>query len=122
MDSYMGIIVNDLTYKSKIKGFHLAFNIVQPKLQEGNSNYKFRMDPKFTADELKLKVAQSKQKRILDKEVKEMDEKLKYQRDREELRKMHERMRLKKMQQLMDAENGVDVDTRKKQYQHQAKL
>lgn len=51
-----------------------------------------------------------------------MDEKLKYQRDREELRKMHERMRLKKMQQLMDAENGVDVDTRKKQYQHQAKL
>lgn len=32
MDDYMGITIHDLTYKSKIKGFHLAFNIVQPKL------------------------------------------------------------------------------------------
>lgn len=97
MDKFMGITVNDLSYKSKIKGFHLAFNIVQPKVQQGVSTYKFRGDPNLTGDEIKLKVAASKQKRVLDKEVKEMDDKLKYQRDREELRKMHERMRLKKL-------------------------
>ena len=28
MDSYMGITMSDLSYKSKIKGFHLAFNTV----------------------------------------------------------------------------------------------
>jgi hypothetical protein len=52
----MGIAGKNLSYKSKIKGFHLAFNIVQPKLPEG-ANYKFRMDKKFTSDEIKLKVA-----------------------------------------------------------------
>ena len=28
MDQYMGITVDNLIYKQKIKGFHLAFNIV----------------------------------------------------------------------------------------------
>lgn len=114
MDEYMGVLYDKLTYKTKIKGFHLAFNTVQKKV-EGHSNYKFRMDPKLTADEIKLKVAQSKQKRILDKEVKEMDDKMKYQRDREELRKMHERMRQKKLQQLIEGQNGSDAQ---KQYKH----
>ena len=27
MDEYMGVTANDLSYKQKIKGFHLAFNI-----------------------------------------------------------------------------------------------
>jgi hypothetical protein len=55
-------------------------------------------------------VAQSKQKRILDKEVKEMDEKMKYQRDREELRKMHEKLRNKKLKELIDQQSGVDQE------------
>lgn len=28
MDEYMGVTISDLSYKSKIKGFHLAFNVV----------------------------------------------------------------------------------------------
>jgi hypothetical protein len=50
INQFMGIVVENLNYKSKIKGFHLAFNIVEPKTTEGNSNYKFRMDPKLTAE------------------------------------------------------------------------
>ena len=115
MDEYMGVTANDLSYKQKIKGFHLAFNIVQKKV-DAASTYKFRLDPKLTTEQIKLKVAQSKQKRILDKEVKEMDEKMKYQRDREELRKMHERLRLKKLKHLMDAQDksGMDSEQRRK--------
>jgi hypothetical protein len=50
MDEYMGVTANDLSYKSKIKGFHLAFNIVQPKAADGASKYKFRLDPKLTTE------------------------------------------------------------------------
>ena len=123
MDEYMGVTANDLSYKQKIKGFHLAFNIQQKK-SDVASTYKFRLDPKLTTEQIKLKVAQSKQKRILDKEVKEMDEKMKYQRDREELRKMHERLRLKKLKHLMEAQDrsGMDSEQRRKQYEYQAKL
>lgn len=56
MDEYLGITVNDLSYKQKIKGFHLAFNIVQPKTNEG-STYKFRLDKNLTTEQIKLKVA-----------------------------------------------------------------
>ena len=123
MDEYMGVTANDLSYKHKIKGFHLAFNIQQKK-SDVASTYKFRLDPNLTTEQIKLKVAQSKQKRILDKEVKEMDEKMKYQRDREELRKMHERLRLKKLKHLMEAQDrsGMDSEQRRKQYEYQAKL
>lgn len=34
MDEYMGVTIHDLSYKQKIKGFHLAFNIVQPKVYD----------------------------------------------------------------------------------------
>ena len=52
INEYMGVLIHDLTYKDRIKGFHLAFNIVQPKTED-SANYKFRLDPNLTADEIK---------------------------------------------------------------------
>jgi len=45
----------------------LAFNTKEPMKQVEASNYKFRLNSKLTAEEIKMKVAESKQKRVLEK-------------------------------------------------------
>lgn len=49
IDNYIGVLANNLTYKQKIKGFHLPFNTVTPAHEKYGQNYKFRIDPSLSA-------------------------------------------------------------------------
>lgn len=79
IDFHMGFInemdkepVNlSMNYKDNIKGFHLAFNVHEPIKQEIASTYKFRKDPNLSADEIKAKVLEAKNRRIMEKREKE---------------------------------------------------
>ena len=85
-----------LQYRHKIKGFHLAFNVHEPVKKAVASTYKFRQDAKLSSDQVKLVVKNLGQKRELEKKQQKADELKKYQRDREQLRIMHEQMRKQK--------------------------
>ena len=91
------------SYRKKIKGYHLAFNVHDPIAASHLSKYKFQ--PKkneLSAEQIKKKLAENRQKRD---EAKRQQERLaneKYQKDREALRKMHEKLRKQKMEELMN--------------------
>lgn len=103
LNEFMGInpqLVDDeknpalYSYRKKIKGFHLAFNVRDPLVNSQLSKYKYQpRKNELTADQIKLKLAE---KRLIKDQHKRYQEKLaeeKYKRDREALRKMHERLR-----------------------------
>ena len=58
-------------YRKKIKGFHLAFNVREKK--EAQSNYKYQ--PEGTAEEIRLKMIELRNRRIYQKEVRDKEEK-----------------------------------------------
>lgn len=81
------------SYRKKIKGYHLAFNVHDPVVGQ-LSKYKYQ--PKkneLTADQIKKKLAENKQRRDEAKKQQERMANEKYQKDREALRKMHEKLR-----------------------------
>ena len=58
-------------YRKKIKGFHLAFN-VKEKI-DTQSSYKYQ--PEGTAEEIRLKMIELRNRRIYQKEVRDKEEK-----------------------------------------------
>tara|TARA_B110000305_G_C18854676_1_gene366116 strand:+ start:42 stop:296 length:255 start_codon:yes stop_codon:yes gene_type:complete len=58
-------------YRKKIKGFHLAFN-VKEKI-DPQSSYKYQ--PEGTAEEIRLKMIELRNRRIYQKEVRDKEEK-----------------------------------------------
>jgi hypothetical protein len=52
------------------------------------SNYKYQ--PGETAEQIRLRALDLKNKRLLDKQIREEEEKQKYMKDRDHIRKMHE--------------------------------
>lgn len=82
-----------LQYRNKIKGFHLAFNVHEPVKKAIASTYKYKGDTTLSSEQVKQQVALGKQKKELEKKLQKAEELKKYQRDREQLRKMHEEMR-----------------------------
>ena len=74
------------SYRKKVKGFHIAFNIREPKKDE-NELSKYQYKPvknakNLTAEQIKQKVAAAKYKRIEEKKQQEIEEKLKHEKDR----------------------------------------
>ena len=72
----------------------MAFNIREKVVRVGEeelSKYKFKS--KMTPDEIKKLALEAKSKRTTDKVMKEKEEKQKYQKERDALRKMHEQLR-----------------------------
>lgn len=79
----------------------MAFNVHDPIV----AGVKYKPPAKkneLTADQIKKRLAENRQKRD---DAKKQQEKLaneKYQKDREALRKMHEKLRKQKMEELMN--------------------
>ena len=74
------------SYRKKVKGFHLAFNIKEPKKDE-NELSKYQYKPvkaakNLTTQELNKLVAMQKNRKIEAKKQAEMEEKLKHDKDR----------------------------------------
>ena len=84
-------------YRKKIKGFHIAFNIREKELRVKETELsKYKFQSKHSPDEIRKLATEAKMKRALDKTLKDKEEKERYQREREALRKMHEQMRKEK--------------------------
>lgn len=65
----------------------MAFNVRDKPMVE-KSNYKYQ--PGETAEQIRLRALDLKNKRLLDKQIREEEEKQKYMKDRDHIRKMHE--------------------------------
>ena len=99
VDSFMKI--KNMGYKNMIRGYHMAFNIQDPLSQQYVSKYKFVPRNDLSAEEIRKRVVEAKERRDKQKKEQAKLETEKYQKDRMELRKMHERMRNKKMEEMM---------------------
>ena len=82
------------SYRKKIKGFHLAFN-VKEKLQE-NTRSKYQYQVTGSAEELRLAALDRKNQRLYRKQMKDQEKEDKYKRDRMKLRVMAEQLRKQK--------------------------
>jgi hypothetical protein len=96
---------DQIAYRKKIKGFRLAFNIRDKNYRIPESTLKKEMKPKNreTAEEIKTKVQEMKANRIEMMKSKEMKEQLKYKKNRNLLKKMHDKFMTAKY-------GGADTD------------
>ena len=80
IDEFMGICSHNLSYRNKIKGFHIAFSIKDPlRKQTATPNLKIKKTTlKMTSEELKGRVAERKLMRKETQMLKEEEEKKKY--------------------------------------------
>ena len=95
------------SYRNKVKGYHLAFNVHEPPQVEGMSKYQYKplkQVEHLSAEEIKERVQAAKNKRLELKKQKEEEEKLKYANDRKELRRIHEKLRQQKISQMLGNE------------------
>ena len=70
---------NGESYRNLIKGYHLAFHVRQPANMEDISKYKYKLPTEMSAEEIRLKVAEAKHKRFLERKQKEIFEKARYE-------------------------------------------
>lgn len=89
---------DQLAYRKKIKGYRLAFNIRDKhyRIPEETLKSGLKIRSKQSAEEIKQKVAEMKQNREAEAKGKQLLEILKYKKNRNMLKKMHERLRQEK--------------------------
>ena len=82
-------------YRKKIKGFRLAFNIRDKyeRIDENDGGRKFKFKHNPSAAEIRQKVSEMKQARLKNNNDRESEKRERYERNRETLKRMHEKMR-----------------------------
>ena len=105
-------------YKRKAKGLRLAFDVKDTKsrIPIGMREVKLKKSikkTKLSADEIKQKVKQMKEQRIEKKQKQELAEKVKYEKNRDYLKQIHEKLRHNKLAQPKDNRvNYTDIKIR----------
>lgn len=61
-----------------MKGVALAFNVHEPPSDKFGENYKFKQPAKVSLDEMRARVQESKQKKVVERQQKEQADKQKY--------------------------------------------
>lgn len=93
-------------YRKKIKGYRLAFNIrdKQYRIPESTLSKGIKQRNKESAEEIKQKVQEMKERRINEIKSKEQEEKNKQERNRIFFKRMHEKLRREKY-----GAEGIDI-------------
>jgi len=93
---------DQVAYRKKIKGFRLAFNIREKNHRIPDSTMKrgLKLRSKQSAEDIKRRVQEMKQNRIQKEEQKKAQHEQKYQKNRNLLKKMHEKMRTEKYAEM----------------------
>lgn len=105
-------------YKRKAKGLRLAFDVKDTKsrIPLGMREVKLKKTikkTKLSADEIKQKVKQMKEDRIEKKQQQELAEKVKYEKNRDYLKQIHEKLRHNKLAQPKENKlNYTDIKIR----------
>ena len=87
-----------IAYRKKIKGYRLAFNVRDKnfRIPESTLNKEVKVRNKETANEIKKKVQEMKDNRVSQVKAKEMEDKQKYDKNRNFFKKIHEKLRREK--------------------------